>query len=74
MRPVDDDRRDGLGWGDLATAGLTIAAAVAVGVGLGWLVDRLLGTLPIFLFLGLLLGVAGAVWYLVKKFRPYLTK
>lgn len=71
---MHDDRRDGLGWGDLATAGLTVAAAIAVGVVVGWLVDRLLGTLPIFLFVGLLLSIAGAVWYLVLKFRAYLTK
>lgn len=71
---MHDDRRDELGWGDLATAGLTVAVAIAVGVALGWVVDGLLGTLPIFLFLGLLLGVAGAIWYLVLKFRKYLTK
>jgi len=71
---VHDDRREGLGWGDLATAGLTVASVIAIGVVVGWLVDRLLGTLPIFLFVGLLLSVAGAVWYLVLKFRAYLTK
>ena len=71
---MHDDRRDGLGWGDLATAGLTVAGSIAIGVVVGWLVDRLLGTLPIFLFVGLLLSVAGAVWYLVLKFRAYLTK
>lgn len=71
---MHDDRDEGLGWGDLATAGLTVAGAIAIGVVAGWLVDRLLGTLPIFLFVGLLLSVAGAVWYLVLKFRTYLTK
>ena len=71
---MHDDRREGLGWGDLASAGLTVAGVIAVGVVVGWLIDRLLGTLPIFLFLGLLVSVAGAVWYLVLKFRAYLTK
>jgi F0F1-type ATP synthase assembly protein I len=79
---VHDDRHesrsgrnnDGLGWGDLANAGLTVAVAIAIGVVVGWLLDRLLGTLPVFLFLGLLLSVAGAVWYLVLKFRTYLSK
>jgi F0F1-type ATP synthase assembly protein I len=71
---VHDDRREGLGWGDLASAGLTVAGVIAVGVVVGWLIDRLLGTLPIFLFVGLLVSVAGAVWYLVLKFRAYLTK
>ena len=71
---MHDDQRDGLGWGDLATAGLTVAATITIGVVVGWLIDRLLGTLPIFLFVGLLLSIAGAVWYLVLKFRAYLTK
>ena len=71
---MHDDRREGLGWGDLASAGLTVAGVIAVGVVVGWLIDRLLGTLPIFLFVGLLVSVAGAVWYLVLKFRAYLTK
>lgn len=71
---MQNDRRDSLGWGDLATAGLTVAITIAAGVVVGWLVDGLLGTLPIFLFLGLLLGVAGAVWFVVLKFRTYLTK
>jgi F0F1-type ATP synthase assembly protein I len=75
---VHDDRResrnDGLGWGDLATAGVTVAVAIAIGVVAGWLLDSLLGTLPVFLFLGLLLSVAGAVWFLVLKFRTYLSK
>jgi F0F1-type ATP synthase assembly protein I len=71
---VHDDQREGLGWGNLATAGLTVAGTIAVGVVVGWLVDRLLGTLPIFLFVGLLLSVAGAVWYLVLKFRAYLSE
>ena len=81
-RAVHDDRHesrserrnDGLGWGDLASAGLTVAVAIAIGVVAGWLLDNLLGTLPIFLFLGLLLATAGAVWYLVLKFRTYLSK
>jgi F0F1-type ATP synthase assembly protein I len=53
---------------------VTTAGVIAVGVVLGLLVDHLLGTLPIFLFVGLLLGIAGAVSYLVSKFRKYLTK
>lgn len=70
----NDPRDNSLGWGELATAGVTVAITIAAGVLVGWLVDRLLGTLPIFLFLGLLLSVAAAVWYLVLKFRRYLTK
>lgn len=65
---------EGLGWSDLLGMGATTAAAIALGVVAGLLVDHLLDTLPIFLFVGLLLGVVGAVWYLVTKFRTYLSK
>ena len=52
--------------------GAAVAVAIVAGVGLGWLVDSLAGTTPIFLFLGLALGVAGAVRYAVGEFRKYL--
>ena len=69
-----ESRSDSLGWSDLLGMGITIAGVIAVGVVLGLVVDHLLGTQPIFLFVGLLLGIAGAVSYLVSKFRKYLTK
>jgi F0F1-type ATP synthase assembly protein I len=50
--------------GILAFAGLGLLNAMCLGIGLvvGWLVDRALGTLPLFLFLGLIAGiVAGAL-------------
>jgi ATP synthase protein I len=37
-------------------------AAVMVGTALGWGVDRLFGTSPIFLILFLLLGAAAGFW------------
>jgi F0F1-type ATP synthase assembly protein I len=65
---------ENLGWSDLISMGVITAVALAIGMGLGLLVDHVLGTLPVFLFVGLLLGLAGAVWYLVLKFRSYLSK
>jgi F0F1-type ATP synthase assembly protein I len=65
---------DNLGWSDLLGMGATTAAAIALGLVVGLLVDHLLNTAPVFLFVGLLVGVAGAVWYLVLKFRTYLSK
>lgn len=49
--------------GILAFAGLGLLNALCLGVGLvaGWLLDRALGTLPLFLFLGLLAGIAAGV-------------
>lgn len=70
-----DDRdgvTDNLGWSDLLGMGAIVAGALAVGLGLGLLVDHLLGTLPIFVFVGLVLALGGSVWYLVLKFRTYL--
>ncbi|MGN6609885.1 MAG: AtpZ/AtpI family protein [Jatrophihabitans sp.] len=64
---------DGLGLTDLLGLGLGAAVTLAVGMGLGWLVDALLGTFPVFLFVGLGLGVVGAVAYATVQIRKYLT-
>jgi F0F1-type ATP synthase assembly protein I len=50
--------------GIMEFAGLGLMNAICLGGGLvgGWFLDRALGTLPLFLFLGLLLGVAAGVW------------
>jgi len=52
--------------------GTVIAAELVAGLGLGWLVDKLAGTGPIFLLIGVLLGIAAAVSYTVVEFRKYL--
>ena len=62
---------DQLGWSEFLNMGAVIAAAIVAGLGLGWLVDSLAGTTPIFLFLGLLLGVGAAISYTVTQFRKY---
>ncbi|MDQ6849469.1 MAG: AtpZ/AtpI family protein [Actinomycetota bacterium] len=61
-----------LSWSQFLSMGAATAAVLVVGVGLGWFVDHLLGTLPIFLFVGLLLGVVGAVTFIVRTVRTYL--
>ena len=45
--------------GIMAFAGLGLMNAICVGGGLvgGWFVDKALGTLPLFLMIGLVLGV-----------------
>ncbi len=62
-----------LGWSQLLGMGAVTAGSVAMGVGAGWLADHILGTLPIFLFVGLLAGIAGAVAYIVMTIRTYLS-
>ncbi len=56
----------------LLTLGFSAAAAVAVGGGLGYLVDRWAGTSPVFILIGLLLGMATAVTMTVTQVRRYL--
>jgi F0F1-type ATP synthase assembly protein I len=52
--------------------GAVLAALFAAGVVVGWVVDSFLGTTPVFVFVGLALGIATACWYAVTEFRKYL--
>lgn len=63
---------ESLGWPALLGMGAVVAAQLAVGLGLGWLVDSLAGTSPVFVLVGLLLGIVGAVSYTVLEFRKFL--
>jgi F0F1-type ATP synthase assembly protein I len=69
---MDDDGKTALGWQELLGMGAVIAAVIAVGMGLGWMVDELVNTVPIFILIGLALGIVGAVAYTVAQFRKYL--
>lgn len=60
------------GLSDLLGMGAIIAAVLAAGLLLGWLADSLAGTTPVFLLVGLVLGIVGAVSYTVVQFRHYL--
>ncbi|MCW2596997.1 MAG: hypothetical protein QOF92_1738 [Pseudonocardiales bacterium] len=62
------------GWQTLLGMGVVIAALLVAGMALGWLVDTLLETVPIFILVGLVLGIAAAGSYTVVKFRLYLKK
>lgn len=68
--PGEPDRT--IGWSTLLGMGALIAAQFAVGLGLGWLIDWAAGTSPIFLLIGLLFGITGAVTYTVVEFRKIL--
>jgi hypothetical protein len=65
---VDKDRP-----GIMAFAGLGIlnALCLAAGLVIGWLVDRALGTLPLFLFLGLIAGIALGVLATRAEWKRY---
>lgn len=69
---MPDEPNPSLGWSALVGMGTVIAAELVAGLGLGWLVDTLAGTGPVFLLIGLLLGIAAAITYTVVEFRKYL--
>jgi hypothetical protein len=74
QRPVTGPSKgsEGIGFSELLGLGFGAAVTIAVGIGLGWLVDSLVGTFPLFLFIGLALGVVGAVSFAVVEFRKFL--
>jgi ATP synthase protein I len=51
-------------------AGSEFISAVIVGLGIGWVLDRALGTKPAFLIVFFLLGVAAAVWNVIRLTSP----
>ena len=52
--------------------GITLAACFVIPMALGWLVDDLAGTLPIFVFVGLVVGIAAAARYAYTELRKHL--
>jgi F0F1-type ATP synthase assembly protein I len=57
----------------MAFAGLGLMNAICLGAGLvlGWLVDRWLDTMPLFLFLGLVGGIAAGVLATRAELKRY---
>lgn len=58
--------------GTLLGMGLAFAVCLVAGLGLGWFVDSLTGTFPVFLLVGLVLGIVGSITYAVAEFRRLL--
>jgi len=52
--------------------GVTTAAFLLVGLGLGWLADAVLDSLPVFVLIGLALGVVGASGYVYAQFKKFM--
>lgn len=67
--PTEPDRPDLSG---LLSLGIVLALCLVSGLGLGWLLDALVGTFPVFLLVGLLLGIVAAGCYTVATFRKQL--
>ncbi|MFI5182179.1 MAG: AtpZ/AtpI family protein [Thermoanaerobaculia bacterium] len=52
---------------DVLSFGWILPASIGVGAGLGWLLDRLLGLLPVVTITGGFLGFAAGVWQLWRE-------
>ncbi len=66
------NQRNGPELTTLLGIGAATAAILVVGLGLGWLVDQLVGTLPVWTLVGLALGIVGASVYIYTKFKTLL--
>ena len=47
-----------------------LIAGIAVGAGLGWLLDKLFHTKPILMIIFVLLGTAGGFWNIIRESMP----
>lgn len=65
-------RPDGPDLSTLLGLGMTIAVVLVAGIGLGWLLDEVLNTLPVFLMIGLALGMVGAGGYVYVQFKKFM--
>jgi F0F1-type ATP synthase assembly protein I len=65
--------REDLGWSTLLGMGAATAAVLVFGGVIGWLVDQLASTSPIFLLVGLAAGIVGAAIYTIAQFRRYMS-
>jgi F0F1-type ATP synthase assembly protein I len=57
---------------EFLSLGLSIAVLLVACGGIGYAVDRWLGTSPLFLLVGLAAGIVGAVLITVSRVRKYL--
>jgi ATP synthase protein I len=74
-QPKRETRSDGVGSAMSLglRAGSEFVSAVVVGVGVGWVLDRGLGTKPAFLIVFFLIGVAAGVWNVIRLTSPKAT-
>ena len=70
--PAEPDRAVLSGAAEFLSLGLTVAVALVGLAGLGYLVDRWLGTSPWFTLAGVVLGIAAAVLITITRVRRLL--
>jgi ATP synthase protein I len=64
------DRSAGAAWSMAMKSASEFVAAVIVGAGIGWGLDRLLHTKPAFTIIFFMIGVAAGVWGVIRATRP----
>ncbi len=64
--------RDAPGVSTLLGIGCVVAGAFVAGLVLGWWLDGLLQTFPIFALVGIAVGIAGGIYYSIAQIRPFL--
>jgi F0F1-type ATP synthase assembly protein I len=69
---VGDDDPPDLTWSSLLGIGAVFAGVLVAGLALGWWIDGLLHTSPIFVLLGIALAVIGGICHTVVELRRYL--
>ena len=69
---MGDEHPADLNWSSLLGIGAVVAGVLVAGLALGWWVDGLLDTSPIFVLVGIALGLAGGIWHTVVRLRKYL--
>ncbi len=70
MANTDPRRREtGPGYARLFGVGFAFITTLGLLTAIGFFVDRLLGTLPLFLIVGLGLGFAGGLYYVYRALK-----
>src|SRR5271157_6582149 len=71
-QPSAESKPDGMGSAMSLglRAGSEFVSAVIVGSGIGWVLDRALGTNPAFLIVFFMIGVAAGVWNVIRVTSP----
>lgn len=57
------------GYARFIGLGFAFMLAIAIPAAVGYFVDSLLGTMPLFLFVGVVLGFAGGLYYVYRALQ-----
>jgi|GEM_PF-652474 len=67
VKQVSDKSENRADMSQAMRLSIDLAAGVIVGVGAGYLLDRLVGTLPLFMIVGLFVGMAAGVKNMMRS-------